>query len=67
MIQFDPKALKSGPVDGVYMYGMYLESARWDPCNHCVVEQAPGEMTSPMPLLQFLPFEVKHKVLARKK
>jgi len=64
--QFDPSALKSGADDGVYIYGLYLESARWDASKHCVVEQAPGEMASAMPLMHFLPFEVKHRVVPNK-
>lgn len=30
--------LRNGPSDGIYVYGMFLESARWDPENQCLVE-----------------------------
>ena len=64
--QVNPESLESGAEDGVFVYGLYLESARWDAGSHCVVEQVPGEMTSAMPLMHFLPFEVKHQVVPAK-
>lgn len=63
----EPKECKEGeeekgPENGVYIYGMFIEAARWDFKDHCLVEQNPGEMTYSMPMIHFLPFEVRHKV-----
>ena len=50
------------PEDGVYVYGMYLESATWSYADNCLREQRPGIIVEKMPVIHFLPFEVKHKV-----
>ena len=34
----DIKNLKHGPNDGIYVYGMQLESARWDTLYQCLIE-----------------------------
>jgi len=51
------------PIDGVYIYGLYIESAAWSEAKGCIIEQRPGVIVSPMPIVHFLPFEVKHKAV----
>ena len=48
------------PEDGVYVYGLYIESAAWSHAEGCIMEQEPGVIISGMPIVHFLPFEVKH-------
>lgn len=48
------------PEDGAYIYGLYIESAAWNHAEDCITEQEPGLIISEMPMVHFLPFEVKH-------
>ena len=45
------------PEDGVYIYGLYVEGARWDRDNGCVADSLPGRMSEPMPVVWFKPQE----------
>jgi dynein heavy chain len=59
----DEELLIEAPEDGVYVYGLFLESAVWNKKRQCITEQRPGVIISPMPIVHFLPFEVKHKAV----
>jgi dynein heavy chain len=50
-----------GPAEGAYMSGMFLEGACWDAKNHCLSDPAPMELTSPMPIVHFLPKETSRR------
>ena len=50
-----------GPAEGAYMSGMFLEGACWDSKNHCLSDPAPMELTSPMPIVHFLPKETSRR------
>ena len=63
--QDDIDLIHEAPADGVYIYGLFIESARWNHTSRCVAEQAPGIMVSRMPIIHFLPFEVKHQAEKR--
>ena len=39
----------SPPEDGVYVYGLYLEGARWNPIRGIIDESIPKELFSQMP------------------
>jgi dynein heavy chain len=54
--------IEEPPKDGVYIYGLHIESATWSYTECCVTEQEPGVIVSAMPMVHFLPFEVKHTV-----
>lgn len=45
------------PNDGVYVYGLYLDGARWDKEENALSEQNPGELYSEMPVIHFLPID----------
>jgi len=52
---YDPNELESAPKDGVYIYGLFMDAARWDPKQKSVVEPRFGELYSRMPILHFEP------------
>jgi dynein heavy chain len=43
------------PADGVYIYGLFLEGARWDSTNHCLAESNPKELYTDCPMILFQP------------
>ena len=43
------------PADGVYVYGMYLEGARWDASKDELGESRRGELFSEMPVIHLQP------------
>jgi dynein heavy chain len=66
-LSFDYKILKEhqdelteGPEDGVYLFGMYLEGARWDFENWKLAESLPGKMYELLPVIHFIP-QTNHK------
>jgi len=59
---YDPAELTEPPKDGVYIYGLHMDAARWDPETRSIVEPKPGELYSRMPIIHFEP-ERKHEVL----
>lgn len=50
-----PQDIKERPEDGCYIYGMYLEGARWDFKKHMLTTSKPKELYSDMPLILILP------------
>ena len=52
---YEPSTIEQGPRDGVYVYGLFLESAKWNPDSKVLVEAEPGEMHSQMPMIHFNP------------
>jgi len=71
------KELVKSPEDGVYVYGLFLEGARWDPSLHRIVDSRPKELFTDLVPLWFLPvrnrikneFDYRcptYKVLSRK-
>lgn len=44
------------PADGVYVYGLYLEGARYDRIKKCVAESFPRILFDPVPIVSFLLF-----------
>ncbi|KAL0237672.1 hypothetical protein PCE1_001066 [Barthelona sp. PCE] len=49
------------PEDGVYVDGLFLEGARWDPKSHSLVEAKPKELFSEFPVIQLLPLSNRIK------
>jgi dynein heavy chain len=49
--------LKVKPEDGCYVYGMFLEGARWDRNAKGLVDPKPKELFSPMPVMHMLPVQ----------
>lgn len=51
----DPAGVAKGPADGIYVYGLFIEAARWSSEDRCVDDSLPGQMIVPFPLIHFLP------------
>ena len=49
--------IEEKPEDGVYIYGLFCESARWDRENNCVAEQLPAKLYDTMPVIHFKPIK----------
>ena len=47
--------ITQGAADGIFIYGLFLEGARWEEDDKNLAEQYPGEMYSIMPVIHFLP------------
>jgi len=41
----------------VYIYGLYLDGARWDAAHDTLIDQVPGELQTKMPAIHFIPVE----------
>jgi dynein heavy chain len=41
----DQTKVERAPDDGIYVYGLFIEGAKWSFADQCLEEQAPGEMT----------------------
>lgn len=54
-IERDVSELKLGPEDGVYVYGLFVDGARWDARRSVLEDAIPGENVSKVSVLHFLP------------
>ena len=55
-----PEEITESPDDGVIIFGLYLEGARFDQEQNKVVESRPGKMYDLLPAIHFKP-AVNHK------
>ena len=55
--------MATGPEDGVYVKGFYLEGCRWDRENEILGESIPKQLTDYMPIVQIIPCKVDDKAL----
>ena len=53
----EPAEVEEPPEDGVYIYGLYMDGARWDRESAVIADQHPSEMYNKMPLIWFKPME----------
>lgn len=53
----DIEKIKEEPKDGVYVWGFFLEAARWDSQHETLVDQLLGQLNYPLPLIHFQPVE----------
>ena len=51
----DASDIPQKPEDGCYVYGLYLEAARWDATAHTLTDPRPKELFSTMPVLHLNP------------
>jgi dynein heavy chain len=52
-----PEDVSDAPEDGIYIYGLYLEAARWDRRQKKLKPSNAGEMMSLMPIVHFQPVQ----------
>ncbi|XP_071580099.1 dynein axonemal heavy chain 2 [Temnothorax nylanderi] len=57
----DESAIIEPPADGVYIRSIFLEGAGWDKENGILVEPAPMQLVSNMPVIHFRPVEQAKK------
>lgn len=46
---------KAGPEDGVYIYGLFMEGARWDEHQEAIEESMPKVLFTPMKHIWLMP------------
>lgn len=51
----DPREIKQGAEDGVYVHGLFMDGARWDDSRQLLADSPLGELISEMPVIHFLP------------
>ena len=49
--------LVEAPVDGVLVYGLFIEGFRWDTTTHQMAHQLPNQIISELPMVHLLPTE----------
>jgi dynein heavy chain len=47
--------IKEKPESGCYIYGMFIEGARWDPTHHALNNSKPKELYTELPLIWLVP------------
>jgi dynein heavy chain len=47
----DPIDIRRGPDDGVYIYGLHMDGARWDKATMLMAESTPKTLFEPLPVL----------------
>ena len=52
--------IRCKPEDGCYIYGLWLEGARWDKIEHCLAWSFPKDLYTAMPIMHLIP--VEHRV-----
>jgi dynein heavy chain len=55
ILDCDEDGITLAPNDGVYVYGLFMDGARWDRDSRVIDDQYPGEMYSSMPVILFKP------------
>merc|ERR1719361_671367 len=49
------KDIEEAPSDGVYVYGLYLDGAKWNDVNGSLKDSNIGELYCKMPIIHFIP------------
>ena len=47
--------------EGVFVYDLFLEGAGWHIDNRCLKDSNPMELFVPMPVIKFIPQEIRAK------
>lgn len=61
IIPGDEAALVVQPREGAYIKGLFLEGAKWNITDGCLLEPEPMELHCPMPVIHFRPVKDKKK------
>ena len=57
MEEEDPSEISERPVDGVYIYGLYMDGARYNREYKCIDEQLPAVLYDTVPMIHFQPIK----------
>lgn len=57
VLEEDHTEIDKGPESGVYVYGLYLDGAKWDEASRTLTEQSYGVLYENMPPIWFEPVE----------
>jgi dynein heavy chain len=57
MMKKDIEEFESGPDNGVYSHGLYLEGCQWDKGSHELVESAPKVLFTLAPVMHWIPMK----------
>ena len=57
----EPSQILASPKEGAYIYGLYIEGARWDYENGHLADAEPMKLVTNMPIVHFKPSESKRK------
>ena len=55
VLDCEPEEITEGPEDGIYVYGLFMEGARWDDETRLMAMSRPGEIYTSVPPIHFLP------------
>jgi dynein heavy chain len=55
--QYEASEVTTPPKDGIFVYGLFIEGAKWNDKEEVLEEQKKSEMHSIMPIIHFLPKE----------
>ncbi|KAL4440889.1 hypothetical protein ABPG74_009302 [Tetrahymena malaccensis] len=61
VLDIDPSKVKEKPEEGCYVYGIYLEGARWDYKKQVINQPKPKELYSDLPVMHLLPVVDRQK------
>ena len=54
-LDFEASDIREKPADGCYIFGLFLEGARWDKDKKIIADPLAKELYSTLPLMQLLP------------
>jgi dynein heavy chain len=61
----DGKDIQERPAEGVYVYGLFLEGARWDMDRHTLGDSNPKELYCGMPVIHLAPVEDRQDTMEK--
>jgi dynein heavy chain len=56
--EIKPEQITEGPEDGAYIYGLFLDGARWDDNIRCLAESQPKVLYCPVPMIWLKPMKI---------